>query len=190
MSRLDLKCITELLPTILDKSSKEDIKNLEKLIHKYKFKNYEEPWLFYFADAPSDDYFRTIIDIKYRGDYYSLNEFIRFNEVDINKFKEENRIKDPRIFKEGDNFYLINRYRSISNRQILNINLCKYNLPKGSIILNTYKYRFNYAKHNEKKRLLIIDAKANGYFKVNCDDDGWAYQKINFLDDKFYLYKF
>lgn len=173
MSRLDLKCIEDLLPNILDKSTKEDVERLEQLIFKHKYKNYEHPCLSYFEDSP-DDYDENV-------EFYE-NDFITDPDPRI---KEENRVKDPRKLVEGDKIIIVEYIKQTDSlplsfliRPYRDILFCKYETPN----LCSFKIEYKYPKAHENK-----------YFKVNIKTpDDFAFgngMSSHVYEGKVYVYR-
>lgn len=152
MSRLDLKCITELLPNILEKSSDEDIENLEKIIQTYRYKNCEKSWLKYFENKPE----------------FQIRE----------RYKEENRIKDPKTILKGstievtgnENFYndhAKHRYELYHFKfKELNKYVCRMSSSDESYIIDVRHPEYCIRSYVEYDKIYVELVKSKLYFYV------------------------
>ena len=179
MARLDLQCIGGLLPNILDKSNEEDIERLEQLILKYKYKNYERPWLSYFTKQPDYEHLKEDLEEKLECIKESLN--LELDKIII----EENRIKDPRTLVRNDKFHLI--FTKIINDS----HYYHYHNPVYSKLIfedfhqiNEYRFRFDYFYNYHSFSIHFDIRSPNEYIEFN--ENFFPY---NLENGRVYFYK-
>ena len=179
MSRLDLKCIEELLPNILDKSNEEDIERLEQLILKYKYKNYERPWLSYFAKQPDYEHLKED----------SEESLERWPNL-INILVEENRIKDPSTLSKGDKFHLVytkiivdsHYYRYLHGPFDQNEDKLTFNSIEE---INEYRFKLSYKYIEDDISLYVNINSLDEYDELNTGE----FSPFGIFNGRFYLFK-
>ena len=159
MNRLDLKCIKALLPAILEKSSKEDIRDLEKLIEQCKYGKFDKPWLSYFDE--------------------DLPQWLS-NKLDPEHFPESNRIKDLRTIRKTDKLFIY-RTQTVVGNDFYGEQIHHFNLTVAS----NYKVLFSYSPvHCNISYIVEIDVRRSETYNMSCMSDIPTPH-----DGRIYLYK-